>query len=116
HNRAGETDAAAKILAEAIDLSRRHGDARTLARAALASTGLRWTGGINAPELMALLDEAADGVRGLDDALRANLLARQSAFQIFVDQDRLVALADEARATARASVDPGAIGTALTAR
>ncbi|HWW55240.1 MAG TPA: AAA family ATPase, partial [Acidimicrobiales bacterium] len=112
-NRAGETDTAAAALGEAAELARRLGDARVLARAALAGAGLRWAGGIYQPKLIELLAEAAEWVGEDDDALRARLLARQASFYLFIDPDRVRSLATEAVAAARRSGDPGALALAL---
>lgn len=115
HSRAGESAAAASALAEAAELGRRLDDASIFGRAALAASGLRWTGGLPRPDLIALLSEGVERVGDRDDALLARLLARQSGYHLFIDQDRLVELAAAAVEAARRSADPGALALGLTA-
>jgi len=111
---AGETEHAAVALDEATGLARQLGDARLLAHVALATAGLTWGGVIHQPEVIALLAEAAEELGDADDALLARVLARQAQFYLFIDQNRLVALADEAVAAGRRCGDPGALAAALS--
>ena len=115
HNRAGEADASAAAFAESASLARDLDDPVLLARTALASAALLWSGGVQRPELIALLAEASARLGDRDDALRARLLSREAAFSLFIDQDRMMALAAEAEAAARRSSDPGALAVALMA-
>ena len=116
HSRAGDVDLAAAVLDEAAELGRVLGDPSIFGRAALGAAGLRWTAGLPRPELMAMLVEASDRVGDTDDALLARLLARQAGYQLFIDQDRVDALAADAVSAARRSGDPGALAVALSAR
>ena len=112
----GETAAAAEVLTEAAAIARRRDDATLLGRVALASAGLRWTGGVLHADVVSLLAEAVDAVGESDDALLARLLARHASFMLFIDQTRMASLAEQAVDAATRSGDPGALARALTVR
>lgn len=114
HNRAGETAQAAIALDEATSLARRLGDAQLFGRVALALASVGIGGVIHRPDVIAVLAEAAEGIGDTNNALLARLLSRQAWFHAFIDQDRLVGLADQAVAAGRRSGDPGALAPALT--
>ena len=90
-------------LLEAGELARRIGDDRNLVRAALASATGYSMGETANPARIALL-ESALGVEGLDDGVRARLLATLAVELVFLDQkERRTAVSDEAVAVARRS-------------
>jgi class 3 adenylate cyclase/tetratricopeptide (TPR) repeat protein len=113
NSRAGESDAAASALDQAIDIGRRLGDAPVLGRAVLVATTGRWTGGVARPDLEGLLDEAVALVGASDDGLRARLLAARASSELLIDQALLATLATEAVAAGRRSGDAGALARAL---
>ena len=114
-DRAGDTERAAPALAQATRLARTLDDPRFFARVALASAGVRWGGGIHEPEVVAILEEAAAGLGDTDDALLARVLARAARLHAFIDQERLVDLANEAVTVARRAGDPRSLARALSA-
>ena len=113
NSRAGESDAAASALDQAMAIGRRLGDAPVLGRAVLVATTGRWTGGVARPDLEGLLDEAVALVGSSDDALQARLLAARATYELFIDQTRLAELAAQAVAAGRRSGDAGALARAL---
>ena len=116
--RAGLADAAKRRLLEAADIARRRGLSEQLARAALGYGG-QWTftGETVDETLVALLEEALDGLTEGDDGMRARLLARL-ADELYRSEDpeRAAALSERAVEVAEAAGDPGALGRALLAR
>lgn len=110
---ASEPDAAAAALDEAAAVARELDDALLLGRTALVSGASNWTGGVQQPKLVALLAEAVERVGDRDDALRSQLLSRQAAFNMFIDQSQVATLSSEAVEAARRSGDPRALAAAL---
>jgi class 3 adenylate cyclase len=112
--RGGDAEHAGAALAEAAQLARNVENPRLFAHVALATAGYQY-GGLRQPELVALIEEAVNGLGEGEDALRAHLLATLARGYAFVDHARLVALSDEALDAAKRSGDPGALADALTA-
>jgi tetratricopeptide (TPR) repeat protein len=115
--RAGNYPEAEESCLQAAELSRRLGAPEQLARAALGFGERQVEGGLVNRRLVALLQEALDGLNASDSSLRARLLARLSLEFIFSDETkRIESLSLEAVAMARRLADPAALRTALDAR
>ena len=111
-NRAGTTEAARRSFTEAAELARRLNAPVLLGRIAYDSGRLAWPG-TRQSELVALLEEAIEGLGDSDDTLRAFLLARCAALLHLYDVDRSRQLAEAGVEAARRSGDPGALAFAL---
>jgi hypothetical protein len=108
-----------ETLLDAAGLARRLGDARGLARAALANTlGDIWTGGfvVDAARIE-VLEAALAAVGEGEPRVRARLLATLG-LELFWDPDapRRLQLSDEALAIARTLADPETLAHVLLAR
>jgi len=115
--RAGSYPAARQSCLQAAELSRRLGAPEQLARAALGFGERQVEGGLVNRQLLALLQEALDGLRAQDDPLRARLLARLSLELTFSDDTkRTESLSLEAVTMARRLADPVALRSAIDAR
>jgi tetratricopeptide (TPR) repeat protein len=115
--RAGNYREAEESCLQAAELSRRLGAPEQTARAALCFGERQVEGGLVNRELVALLQEALDGLDTGDSPLRARLLARLSLeFTFSDDTKRIESLSLEAIAMARRLADPAALRTALDAR
>jgi predicted ATPase len=115
--RAGNYRGAEDSCLQAAEISRRLGSPEQLARAALGFGERQVEGGLVNRQLVALLQEALDGLPSRDGPLRARLLARLSLEFTFSDEtDRIESLSLEAVAMARRLADPAALRTALDTR
>jgi hypothetical protein len=115
--RASDDQQAEESCRRAAEIARRLGAPEQLARAALGLGERQVEGGLVNRQLVALLQEALDGLGPEDSALRARLLARLSLELIFSDEtDRTESLSLEAVAMARRLADPAALRTALATR
>jgi tetratricopeptide (TPR) repeat protein len=115
--RAGNLQQAKEHCLEAAEIGRRLGAPEQLARAALGFGERQVEGGLVDRQLVALLQEALDGLGPQDSSLRARLLARLSLEFVFSDETEVMAsLSLEAAAMARRLADPAALRTALDAR
>jgi AAA ATPase domain len=115
--RAGSYPAARQSCLQAAELGRRLGAPEQLARAALGFGERQVEGGHVNRQLLALLQEALDGLRAQDDPLRARLLARLSLELTFADETkRTDSLSLEAVTMARRLADPVALRSAIDAR
>jgi tetratricopeptide (TPR) repeat protein len=115
--RAGDYPDAKETCLRAAEISRRLGPPEQLARAALGFGERQVEGGLVDWQLVALLQEALDGLRPQDSPLRARLLARLSLEFTFSDEtNRIESLSLEAVAMARRLADPAALRSALDAR
>jgi tetratricopeptide (TPR) repeat protein len=115
--RAGNYREAEDSCLQAAEISRRLGSPEQLARAALGYGERQVEGGLVNRQLVALLQEALDGLPSQDDPLRARLLARLSLEFTFSDEtNRIESLSLEAVAMARRLADPAALRTALDTR
>jgi tetratricopeptide (TPR) repeat protein len=102
---------------QAAELARRLGAPEQMARAALGFGERQVEGGLVNQRLVALLQEALDGLNPGDSPLRARLLARLALEFTFSDEtDRIQSLSLEAVAMARRLADPTALRTVLDAR
>ncbi len=115
--RAGDPDYRRTLL-DAAYLAKAVGDARALARAALANTvGYMWTAFAVDTDRIEMLEAAIAAVGGEDPAARARLLATlglELAWQ--PDPTRRVALSQEALQIARTLDDPPTLAHVLLAR
>ena len=115
--RAGNYQQAKESCLQAAEIGRRLGVAEQLARAALGFGERQVEGGLVDRQLVALLQEALDGLSLQDSALRARLLARLALEFTFSDEPQLSeSLSLEAVAMARRLADPRALRSALAAR
>jgi len=115
--RAGNYQQAKESCLQAAEISRRLGAPEQLARAALGFGERQVEGGLVDRQLVALLQEALDGLGPQDSPLRARLLARLSLEFTFSDEtNRTASLSLEAVAMARRLADPVALRTALDTR
>ena len=115
--RAGDYQQARGSCLQAAEIARRLGAPEQLARAALGFGERQVEGGLVNRELVALLQEALDGLGPQDAPLRARLLARLSAEFAFSDEaKRMESLSLEALAMARRLADPAALRAAVDAR
>jgi tetratricopeptide (TPR) repeat protein len=115
--RTGNYREAEESCLRAAELARRLGAPEQIARAALGFGERQVEGGLVNRRLVALLQEALDGLNTGDSPLRARLLARLSLEFTFSDEtDRIESLSLEAVAMARRLADPAALRTALNAR
>jgi tetratricopeptide (TPR) repeat protein len=115
--RAGNYQQAKESCLQAAEISRRLGAPELLARAALGFGERQVEGGLVNRQLVALLQEALDGLGPQDSPLRARLLARLSLEFTFSDEtERTESLSLEAVAMARRLADPAALRTALDTR
>jgi tetratricopeptide (TPR) repeat protein len=115
--RAGSYQKATESCLLAAEISRRLGAPEQLARAALGFGERQVEGGLVNRQLVALLQEALDGLGPQDSPLRARLLARLSLEFTFSDEtNRLESLSLEALAMARRLADPTALRSALDTR
>jgi AAA ATPase domain len=115
--RAGNYQQAEESCLQAAEISRRLGAPEQLARAALGFGERQVEGGLVNRQLVALLQEALDGLGPQDDPLRARLLARLSLEFTFSDEtSRIESLSLEALAMARRLADPAALRSALDTR
>src|SRR5262249_28134640 len=115
--RAGNYREAEESCLQAAELSRRLGAPEQPAGAALCFGERQVEGGLVNRRLVALLQEALDGLDTGDSPLRARLLARLSLeFTFSDDTKRMESLSLEAIAMARRLADPAALHTALDAR
>src|SRR5215475_11826239 len=115
--RAGNYREAEESCLQAAELSRRLGAPEQTARAALCFGERQVEGGLVNRRLVALLQEALDGLDTGDSPLRARLLARLSLeFTFSDDTKRIESLSLEAIAMARRLADPAALRDAVEAR
>jgi tetratricopeptide (TPR) repeat protein len=115
--RAGNYQQARESCLRAAEISRKLGAPEQLARAALGLGERQVEGGLVDRQLVALLQEALDGLGPQGSSLRARLLARLSLEFTFSDEtDRIQSLSLEAVAMARRLGDPAALRTALDTR
>jgi tetratricopeptide (TPR) repeat protein len=115
--RAGDYQQAKESCLQAAEISRSLGEPEQLARAALGFGERQVEGGLVDRQLVALLQEALDGLGPEDSALRARLLARLSLEFVFSDETEVMApLSLEAVAMARRLADPAALRAAVEAR
>jgi tetratricopeptide (TPR) repeat protein len=115
--RAGNYQQAKDSCLQAAEISRRLGAPEQLARAALGFGERQVEGGLVDQQLVALLQEALDGLGPQDSALRARLLARLSLEFTFSDETEVMeSLSLEAVAMARRLANPAALRTALDTR
>jgi tetratricopeptide (TPR) repeat protein len=115
--RAGNYGEAEQSCLQAAELSRRLGAPEQMARAALGFGERQVEGGLVNQRLVALLQEALDGLNPGDSPLRARLLARLSLEFTFSDETkRQQSLSLEAVAMARRLGDAAALRTVLDAR
>ncbi len=115
--RAGNYQQAKESCLQAAEISRRLRAPEQLARAALGFGERQVEGGLVNRQLVALLQEALDGLGPQDSPLRARLLARLSLEFTFSDEtNRTESLSLEAVAMARRLADPAALRTALDTR
>jgi tetratricopeptide (TPR) repeat protein len=115
--RAGDYQQAEESCLQAADISRMLGAPEQLARAALGFGQRQVEGGVVNRQLVALLQEALDGLSPQDSPLRARLLARLSLEFVFSDETEVMeSLSREAVTMARRLADPAAMRTALDAR
>jgi tetratricopeptide (TPR) repeat protein len=115
--RAGNYLEAEESCLQAAELSRRLGAPPQLARAALCFGERQVEGGLVNRRLVALLQEALDGLNTSDSPLRARLLARlASEFTFSDDTKRTESLSLEAVAMARRLADPAALRDGVDAR
>jgi tetratricopeptide (TPR) repeat protein len=115
--RAGNYQQAKESCLRAAEVSRELGAAEQLARAALGYGERQVEGGLVDRQLVALLQEALDGLGPQDSPLRARLLARLSLEFTFSDETEVMeSLSLEAVARARRLADPAALSTALPSR
>jgi tetratricopeptide (TPR) repeat protein len=116
-SRAGNYQEAKESCLQAAEIARRLGAPEQLARAALGYGERQVEGGLVNRQLVALLQEAADGLGPEDSALRARLLARLALeFTFSAEADAMESLSREAAAMARRLAEPAALRTALNAR
>jgi predicted ATPase len=116
-SRAGNYQQAKQSCLQAAEISRRLGAPEQLARAALGFGERQVEGGLVNRELVALLQEALDGLSPHDSALRARLLGRLSLELTFSDEPRRTeSLSGQAIDMARRLADPVALRTAVDAR
>jgi class 3 adenylate cyclase/tetratricopeptide (TPR) repeat protein len=106
-----------ETLLEAAHLADQIGDVDLLVRAALTNNrGFQSSIGTSDTDRLAVLDRALERLGDVDTADRARLLAQSCMEQYYSAQlEDLVALAEQAVATARRSGDPAALVDALTA-
>jgi hypothetical protein len=115
--RAGDYQQAKGSCLQAAEIARRLGAPEQLARAAMGFGERQVEGGLVDRQLVALLQEALDGLGPQDAPLRARLLARLSAEFAFSDEaKRMESLSLEAVAMARRLADPAALRAAVDAR
>jgi DNA-binding SARP family transcriptional activator len=104
-------------LTEAAAVGRELGDAVLLARAALGVAGPWSTLGREDPEVVALLEDALQGLGEEDSALRARLLGRLSLELYYAGQpERRLLLSEAAVQMARRIGDASTLAAALDAR
>jgi tetratricopeptide (TPR) repeat protein len=107
-------DAARATLMSAIDLARRVGDSDLLARAALSLGGFGLSPGIVDDVLVAVLEEALEGIGPESGAVRARLLVRLAVALYYSDTiPRREELVQEALAIARELDDPPTLAYVL---
>ena len=107
-------DAARSTLLAAIELARRVGDADLLGRAALSLGGFGLSPGMVDDDLVAVLEEALDGLPPEGSALRARLLVRLAVALYYSDQaQRREDLVQEALGIARGLADPPTLAYVL---
>jgi tetratricopeptide (TPR) repeat protein len=115
--RAGNYQQAKESCLQAAEISRSLGAPEQLARAALGFGERQVEGGLVNRQLVALLQEALDGLGPRDSPLRARLLARLSLEFTFSDETEVMeSLSRQAVAMARRLADPAALRTAIDAR
>jgi tetratricopeptide (TPR) repeat protein len=119
--RAGDYQEARASCLRATELARELGDAARLARAALGFGEPQVEGGLVDRQLVALLEEALEGLSPEDSTLRARLVARLSLELTFADdaalrEARRESLSLEALQMARRLGDVVALCNALRAR
>ena len=116
-SRAGNYQQAKESCLQAAEIGRRLGAPEQLARAALGFGERQVEGGLVNRELVALLQEALDGLSPRDSALRARLLGRLSLELTFSDEpQRTESLSGQAVDMARRLADPVALRAAVDAR
>jgi tetratricopeptide (TPR) repeat protein len=107
-------DAARSTLLAAIELARRVGDADLLGRAALSLGGFGLSPGMVDDDLVAVLEEALNGLPPEGSALRARLLVRLAVALYYSDQaQRREDLVQEALSIARGLDDPPTLAYVL---
>ncbi len=107
-------DTARATLMAAIDLARRVGDADLLARAALSLGGFGLSPGMVDDVLVAVLEEALEGISPDGGALRARLLVRLAVALYYSDAvQRREDLVQEALGIARSLDDPPTLAYVL---
>src|SRR5262245_2078674 len=115
--RASNYHQAEESCLRAAEIARRLQAPEQLARAALGLGERQVEGGLVNRQLVALLQQALDGLGPEDSTPRARLLARLSLELIFSDEpDRTESLSLEAVTMARRLADPAALRTALPTR
>jgi tetratricopeptide (TPR) repeat protein len=115
--RAGDYQSSKSTFLAAEEVARETGDAEQLARAAIGFGEPQVEGGLVDRQLIALLEEAIQGLSPEDSALRARLLARLSLELTFSDEVTLrESLSLEAVEMARRVGDVVALCNALRAR
>jgi class 3 adenylate cyclase len=110
--RAGDSGRAQESFWRAARLARTLGDVAMLAEAAEGLAGLGEIGVVDRP-LIALIEEALEGLSADDSSLRARLLARLSMAVYFESPKRRGELASEAIAMARRVGDPITLAAVL---
>lgn len=119
--RSGDYRGAKETFRQAAEIARRLNAPEQLAQAALGFGEPQVEGGVVSQELLALLQEALDGLSPDDSALRARLLARFSLELTFSEDERLresvrEALSREALEMARRLGDVATLAIAARAR
>ena len=113
--RAGETEAAERVLLDAAEDARRLDLPVLFAEVALVVSTPRLSPRFES-ERIAMAEEALERLGDRDPALRARLAAQLAALVHLYDVERFERLADEAIEAARASGDVGALARALHTR
>jgi len=107
-------DAARSTLLAAIELARRMGDSELLARAALSLGGYGLSPGMVDDDVVAVLEEALEGLSPDGSALRARLLVRLAVALYYSDTaPRREELVQEALGIARGLDDPPTLAYVL---
>ena len=116
HERAGHRRRAREAFAAVAAVARERRDPALLARAALGHGGLGVSIAAADPQVVALLDEALDGLDAADRATRARLRARLAVELYYSSRDRARDLSAAAVDDARATGDAATLAAALNAR
>jgi len=115
--KAGDPVEAKAAFRDAVDLSRRLGEAQKQAQATLGFAGRYWTTGVVDESVIAMLEDALAALGDDDSLLRAALLARL-ATEVYYSppRERAEALSAEAVEIARRIGDDGPLAAVLDAR